>query len=497
MKSLKKLWLMFVVFVIILSSSGCAPQNSPEHFTRGLVDLLLQPVQKINPEEKTYTDDLMGSLRKLMDTRSFESEMTFEIEKISGLEESLGSFGSMLSGASLEFTSAYDVKTGDGVLEFNGLGLVNGTLALHESQLAADIPQFLQDLMILEYESTLDYEKNILLEDRMQDLFKAVNPDGAEIDLLQPRLEALLYKYADLIATKVEKDQLEIEKDELEILGETQKVQKVSLNLDEDQIREILQLVLETAKDDDELYDLIKSYIPNVDGASDPDEIEDELRDSIESALDNLDDTDLGGLEIAMEIYFLQANGLFKRESSPVAINLDVSTDEGSAEIFYKWFTEERQFDVEFKLDAEGESVEFYLLNVLEKDAYQLEGELSTQDGMVNASIEGSTQVGSSSELGEYELTIEYSDGVDAQITVSTELSQVKKGSEYEFTASVGGDVAVAGQEIGVELGLEGTNVFSAKISIDLPDFDDPDAERYDDILEFFEAIQSAFGNFL
>jgi hypothetical protein len=116
---------------------------------------------------------------------------------------------------------------------------------------------------------------------------------------------------------------------------------------------------------------------------------------------------------------------------------------------------------------------------------------------MVNASIEGSTQVGSSSELGEYELTIEYSDGVDAQITVSTELSQVKKGSEYEFTASVGGDVAVAGQEIGVELGLEGNYVFSDKISIDLPDFDDPDAERYDDILEFFEAIQSAFGNFL
>jgi hypothetical protein len=494
MKGLKFFWLIAVIFVMVLSAVGCAPQNTPETFTNDLAAMILEPVQQVNKTEKTYSDDLQGSLGKLVDSKSYSSEMTIQVEDITGAE-SLGSGAQLLNGAKLDFESAYDVKTGDTLLAFNGMGLVNGSVALHEGALSLDIPQFLKQLMILEYDSTLDFSKPILLQDRIKDLMMAINPEAASSTETQAQLEELLYKYAGLIASKITKDQLSVGDDTLDILGVSTKVQKVTLTLDEDALREIIRVVLETAVDDDQLYNFVTTNIPSSVTQTDPDQMKEQMKTSIQDGLDNLDSTDLAGAEVTIDLFNLRSGKLVSLKKTPIAVNIKISTDNGDAEVFYKYVVDKRQFDIEFKLDSDQQSLDLFITNILEKDIYNLKGELTLSDGTLDMNLDGTTQAKATSEVGEYELSFDYSDGSNtyaATLNLSTELTQVKKGSEYEMTASLSGSTTIHGQEIGAELSMDTTYNFSDDVKVDLPDFEDKDAAVYDNITDFINAIQSS-----
>jgi hypothetical protein len=254
-------------------------------------------------------------------------------------------------------------------------------------------------------------------------------------------------------------------------------------------------VVLETAVDDDQLYNFVTTNIPSSVTQTDPDQMKEQMKTSIQDGLDNLDSTDLAGAEVTIDLFNLRSGKLVSLKKTPIAVNIKVSTDNGDAEVFYKYVVDKRQFDIEFKLDSDQQSLDLFITNILEKDIYNLKGELTLSDGTLDMNLDGTTQAKATSEVGEYELSFDYSDGSNtyaATLNLSTELTQVKKGSEYEMTASLSGSTTIHGQEIGAELSMDTTYNFSDDVKVDLPDFEDKDAAVYDNITDFINAIQSS-----
>ncbi len=169
MKGIRKIVVGLLVLTFLLSLAGCMPmQSKTEQFTDGLVRLMSTPLDMLaDAEEPTYSDDLVGELLELTNTRSHNTSASLQIDRLSGIE-SMGFGLGMLSGARFDFESAYDVETGDGVIDFYGLGLISGKLAVHENAAALDIANFLPQMLILEYEIGIGLRRG----------YPAFRPDG-------------------------------------------------------------------------------------------------------------------------------------------------------------------------------------------------------------------------------------------------------------------------------------------------------------------------------
>jgi len=124
MKGIRKIVVGVLVLTFLLSLAGCMPmQSKTEQFTDGLVRLMSTPLDMLaDAEEPTYSDDLVGELLELTNTRSHNTSASLQIERLSGIE-SMGFGLGMLSGARFDFESAYDVETGDGVTVADPVGV--------------------------------------------------------------------------------------------------------------------------------------------------------------------------------------------------------------------------------------------------------------------------------------------------------------------------------------------------------------------------------------
>ena len=495
---MKKLLSVGLVLVFLASAlSGCTlftPKTT--QFTHGLVDLVMQPIRMGDPSAQEYTKDLAGDFNKMMAERSSESELTLSVADYGGLED-MG-VDQYLDGAQLIFNAAYDTKSGDGQLDFNGLGLVNGSMAIREGALAVDVSQFLGNLIIYEFESGLDFTKDITFNDRMDDIAKALNPEAQGTTETIDQAEKLLYKYADIAAKEIDDKSIESGKESISIMNKNVKVDTQTYELTADDLQIIVQAILETALEDDELMDFIYTNYP--DAATyygDFDEFKDEYQTSIEDALDNLDDSFADTeVDVTLSIYFTSPKLPFQAKKA-VAVQIDYADDWSEYNIFYKFIKEDREFDFEIKYDDGYAPLEYYASNVKDGNQYVLDGELVMPDDSYSFVIEGTTDVSSTKETGEYTLTFSSNTGYDPfetiVLNITNELIQVKKGAEYEMTGTMDVDTVINGMPIYLALDMEGEYKFSDSVSVDLVDFDDPDAQVYDNI----EDLMADFGGYL
>ena len=494
---MKKLLSVGLILVFLASTlSGCALFTSKTtQFTHGLVDLVMQPVRMADPNSQEYTKDLAGDFNKMMAERSSESELTLSVADYGGLED-LG-VDEYLQGAQLTFNAAYDTKTGDGQLDFNGLGLVNGSLAIREGALAVDLTQFLGNLIIYEFESSLDFKKDVTFNDRMDDIARVINPEAKTTTATLDQAEKLLYKYADVAAKEIDAKSIESGKESISIMNKNVKVETQTFDLTVDDLQNITQAILETALDDDELVEFIYTNYPDASTYyDDMDEFKDEYQSSIEDALDTIDDAfaDME-VDVTLSIYFTSPKLPFQAKK-PVAVQIEFADEWSDYNIFYKFIKDGREFDFEINYDDGYSPFEYYASNVKDGNQYVLDGELVMPDGSVSLIMSGTTDVSATKEVGDYEITFDYFDGYDpltVTMVITNELTQVKKGSEYEMSGTLDIDTVVNGMPIYLALDMEGEYTFANSVSVDLVDFDDRDAQVYDN----FEDLIYDFGGYL
>lgn len=578
MKGVRKFVYGVLLFVLIFGMTGCVPRLSkPEQFTQGFVDLLTKPLDKIEEtEEIEYADNLTGELRELINTRSHEMSTTIEIEDLGGLDYMGLDIG---RGSRLELDTAYDVNTGDGMAEVNVVNLANVLLGIQNDEIAVDLSSpFMQEMVVVEFNSDLDFEDEVTIMDRLADLMNALDvSDSSSEDLLadlQTDIETLLERYAGVVAAILEEDQIGKDSQEMEILGEDTKVEVLTLEMDERDLEDILAEVLNYAEEDDELVDVVMKYakdiLPIVWGyepdSSELGDFEDELQDSIGYAADDLADAAdyWDNMDITMDIYYTTSGFLSRLIPSmgskePVAVGLAIETDYAEVSMFLKFVEEDDQRDFaldisydddysqgnayielltdgqEFLLSADGEingdqSFSVDVTNVKDGSEYILEGEMdiTTYDVLIKADINGVTIDEGDMQSSEIEISgsfedLYWGDTYEADLVISTEstqerdtqynemeisgsivdawddtyevklvlsneLTQVRSGSTYESVTDISGEVTFYGETISADLSVETTWDFSDDIVVDLPDFNDPDAQRFN-VEELFEDI--------
>ena len=492
------LWVLILTFLVTTLSGCSATSSKANQFTNSLVELIMFPFNMADLNQKEYSNDLSGNIQKLSNERSSQNELILSIEDYSGLED-LG-VDQYLQGARLTFNSDYDIKTGDGLFEFNGLGLVNGSMALHEGALAIDLSQFLDNLIIYNFESGLNFSKDIRFIDRMDDLVKAINPETLNSSDMIAEMQTYLDKYAGIAATQIKASSIKSEKTELSIMGKDTKVGKETITLTNDDLKNITKAILEVAVADDELasflyklssqqaysaYDSEEEYIK---------EFQDSIQDSLDDLDDSFDDTDY---KVELGIYYSYSglfskviNGLPFQKKTPVAIDVNYMDDDSNTNIFYKYIQDGRAIDFKITIADEYETLNVDLSNIKDGDQYILNGNLSVPYDTLALNISGTTTISSASEIGDYEFVMTLPDSAFDKITMSidSELSEIKKGSSYKAKGTL--DLKMDGyQAIGITLGIKGTYEFSDSVDVDLPDFNDPDAQVYDDFQALIEDL--------
>lgn len=499
----KLLSLGLVTIILVTSLSGCAAASKPAQFTHGLVDLVMLPVNMANPDQQEYSNDITGDLEKLFEDKSSDTTMVISLDEYEGLE----SFGldEYLQGAEIRLEAAYDTGSGDGVLDFNGLGLVNGSVAIHESAIAVDVSQYLGNLIIFNFESALDFKKGVTYTDRMDDIMKALNPDAETTSDTIAKMEELLIKYADIAAAEIDASAIETEKTELSIMGEDEKVEKQTITLNNEDLKAITKAVLETAIDDQDLIDFIASNYPNFDEYYTEEDFRNEWPETIQYSLDDLDYTfDDMTMDLVMDIYYRYSGflasaiqGLPFQKKTAVALQINYADDWSTSDVFYKFIEDGRAFDFAVSADQGYGVTEFYASNIPDGKDYILEGKLTMPDDAYILEMDGTTTISNTKEVGEYHMILtvndEYASIESTYLDIETELTQVKKGSSYETESSIIVDTAYYGSPMYVKLEIEGTWDFSKEVEVDLPDFEDNDAMVYDDLETLISDISSGY----
>jgi hypothetical protein len=499
---MKKLLSLGLIVFLIASTLGCVLiQPKPSEVTHGLVDLIMSPLNKADPKQKEYSADLSGDLQKMMDERSSEGTLVLSVKDYSGLDN-LG-VSQYLQGAELRFETAYDNKTGDGSLKFNGLGLVNGTVAIHDKAVAIDLSQYLGSLIIINFESALNFGKGVNLSDRMEDFAKAINPDAKTTSETLTQLQTLLYKYADIAAKQINPSSIKTVKDTLSIMGKDTKVEKQSISFDNVAMKAIVKAVLEEAVNDQALVDFMVSNYPNTNTGTTTDDLKKQIHDSIQNSLDNLDSNfDGTTMNYDIDLFYTYSGplssiipGLPFQKKNPVAIQINYTNGDTTNNLFYKFVQDGRALDFSISFDSGTGPIAFYLTNIRKGNQYVMDGKLTMPDDTYSLTVNGTTTLSSAKETGAYNISISTSNSSapfdTINLAITSELTQVKKGSSYETTGTISANTNLSGQPVAITLGLDGTWNFSNNVTVALPDFNDSTAKQYDSFEKFITDLAS------
>lgn len=494
MKTNKRTLLIIGMLAALVFASSCVitdllPKKAANQLTEGLVQLILMPLKEATDNE--YVDGIRGEVAKLTEERSFTSETTVSIEDIN-MEYDYSGMTDMLNGAELDVDTMYDAKSGDTAVEINGLGLVNMNFYLQGAELAVDLPGLAEGIIVSEFDSQLDFKGTTSFQDRIADFQetfgKQLSSSSVNQDMVD-ELESILLRYAAELALNIEKDQIEIGKDEVTIMGKDQTVRTLTITLNEDDLIKFAGVLLEKAEDDEELKEFVINNILMY-NAEDYRDAEDMYEDALDEALDSLDyaSDDPEPVDMVLTLAFLK--------SKPVAIFLNVEDHYTEADIFYKYFSDGREKDLEVSIDSDGEKLEGFLLNEKNGSTYELTAELDLPDDQGGFELDGSVDVSKRSETADYSISIDTGDmGLSSHITQV--LSAVKPGSEYETTSEVSVSVDSYGETVGVELSSESSLIFSRSLDVELPDWaEDRDTIYVDSLEELADEIENAFYNF-
>jgi hypothetical protein len=484
-KGLLKLFGCLMVAALLMT--GCMRINPARTFAYGLVDLLMLPFEELNDEE--YSKDLAGEVQELINTTSHDASFSFRIKDV--FADGMGFDTSMLRGGKLDIESMYDAQTGDMSMAVNGLGLVNGYLYMQENQFAVDVPQFLTSMIVYEMQSQLNYNQPIMLNDRMTDLQYAINPEAGAIDqAFLDEMKTIMRHYARLIADNLDISKLAWTTENVSVMGKSTRAQVITVSFDENDLRDLTEIVLERAQDDERLKDFV---VNNFMAAAYDDirDAEDEFDDAIAYALEDIDYAFEGeDIDLAVSIYFTPS---FLMSGTPLAVGISVDDGWQEVDLFYKFVVDEREMDVAVTAEADGETIDFSLTNLKTRGGYTMEGSFNIPSEGVRVTIDGTTAISRDAEVTDMTINLSGSDlDMDGTVKIWSELTRIRNKREYEVVSEIEGSINAYGETMGIVVDASGTYKFDNSVRVSVPDLDGSNAIRVDNIEDLVNEIQNA-----
>lgn len=538
----KKLVLSLVLIILLVGMTGCVPQqDKSEQFTEGLADLVLMPLSDATTFS-AYQGTMVGEVSELMNSRSHETETEIILTDLSSSMD-IGFDLSSVEDSRLEIDTAYQMDTGDGIVEFYGLGVVNSSMAVHENMIALDLPALLMELMgidqtlyIADFESGLDFTQPIPLADRINDLNIAVNGPGKDTEQMLSDLADIVDRYKSLLSSLIDSDQIEASTEEMEIAGELRNVQVLSLTLDAESAVQIITAVLEQAKTDEELFNFFLSFQSDYTEfllMEEEGSLHEDFVSGIQDMIDSLptDFEDLQDVAIKMDLCFMyegflskQVQGLpWVQTKTPVALRFSYSDADSGLAGLYTSVKGDDTFDLTFTLEAHDEMQSFngdlyfgrnhddlaIIVNFEDssEDQFRMDVSQFFMDG--NKTITGTIYFGST--FMDFDLTLNgltetsgdtetttltYYGTIDDgwsettfDLNVTSDLERVQSNSEYERNARADIIMSSQGETYTVGLDVDTTWNFSDDIEVDVSMFEDPDAAHFDSIMEMLEEL--------
>lgn len=472
--------------VTALLLTGCMRINPARTFAYGLVDLLMLPFEELTNEE--YTKDLAGEVQELINTTSHDASFSLRIKDV--FADAMGFDTSMLRGGKLDIETKYDAPSGDMSMAVNGLGLVNGYFYMQENQFAVDVPQFLTSMIVYEMQSQLNYNQPIMLNDRITDLQYALNPEAGNYDqAFLDELKTILRHYARLIADNLDISKLNWTTENVNAMGKSTRAQVITVSFDEKDLRDLTEIVLERAQDDERL----KDFVVNNFMAAAYDNIrdaEDEFDDAIEYALEDIDYVFEGeDIDLAVSIYFTPS---FIMSGTPLAVG--VTLDDGWTEVnlFYKFIMDERELDVEVTAEVDRETIDFSLTNLKTRGGYEMTGAFNVPSEGIRVTLDGTTAISRNAEVTDMTIVLRGSDlDIDGTVNIWSELTRIRNKREYEMVSEIEGSLNAYGESIGIVVDASGTYKFDNSVRVSIPNLNDRNAIRVTSIGELVDEIQN------
>jgi hypothetical protein len=362
---------------------------------------------------------------------------------------------------------------------------------MQKNQFAIDVPQFLTSMIVYEMQSQLNYNQPIMLNDRMTDLQYAINPAAGSIDqAFLDEAKTIMRHYARLIADNLDISKLAWTTENVSVMGKSTRAQVITVSFDENDLRDLTEIVLKRAQTDDRL----KDFVVNNFMAATYDNLRDarnDFDDAIAYALEDIDYTFEGeDIDLAVSIYFTPS---FIMSGTPLAVKIAMDDGWNEVALFYKFIVDGRELDVAVSAEMDRETIDFSLTNLKTRGGYEMAGSFNVPSEGIGVTIDGTTAISRNAEVTDMAIVLRGSDlGMDGTIKIWSELTRIRNKREYEMVSEVEGSINAYGESMGIVVDASGTYKFDNSVRVNIPNLNDRNAIRVNSIEELVDEIQNA-----
>ena len=377
---------------------------------------------------------------------------TFEYEGMSRQEEkTVAAVKDLLSDGSISFDIEYDGKDelyvkGDSTLNGN---TISGEAAYMNDELLVRVKDASEKWIAFPKEEILKEAE--IDEDEIEDLKKQFNTIITKSKELSDKLtvdektsEEIEERYNKVLKDFINKKEKDIEKEKAKIKvdGKEKSVQKLTLTLKEKDLKDLAKEYVKTFKDDEQLQGIIKNgfkdytntlssmaeeldeeYSLDVTELEDAQEQIDKMFDNADDLLKEIDDLDLGGIEVKLIVYATNTS----------TARTDVAVKYNEATVTVATTFGENKSTTEISVKAGGMSQKIGTLEIESKDGegkikFELDKTAAKLLGTEAAKGELTYKIGKDTE----ELNLEIDAGDIAKGTMSCK-SKVNTNTDTEF----------------------------------------------------------------
>ena len=191
-----------------------------------------------------------------------------------------------------------------------------------------------------------------------------------------------------------------------------------------------------------------------------------------------------------VSIYF---NARFLMNGTPLAVGITMDDGWQEVDLFYKFVVDEREMDVAVTAEADGEEINFSLTNLKTRGGYTMEGSFNIPSEGIRVTIDGTTAISRDAEVTDMTVNLSGSDlDMDGTIKIWSELTRIRNKREYEMVSEVEGSINAYGESMGIVVDASGTYKFDNSVRVNIPNLNDRNAIRVDNIDDLVDEIQNA-----
>ena len=339
-----------------------------------------QQVEEIVDTYMLYYDEYIVNTLFSINDKSFEANVGVELSE--DLRDLLGMSGEdfdWLEAVNLGFNFnmnedgiGFGLKGGANKVDIASL---NAVASFEDEMLYMQVPELSKKYLGASFEdSDIEIDEDLW---EMYDALKQYIPESKE-------LRNLLVKYSNIALGAIE--DVDKSSDKVKVGDITQKCTALEVTIDSDTVQAMLEAVLEEVVEDKDLKKLftkVAGLAEEFDYPVDADELYDQLIEVAEEALDNIDELDMGDMEIVMIVYVDGDGNVIGREIEMEGVKVSFLMPEKGSNFEMEYVIEMENYYETIEMSVEGEG---------KKKGDKISGEFTVKYGsysLVDVVVEG------------------------------------------------------------------------------------------------------------